>query len=106
MHGIHDVGSAPTTTRDMAVSAQRRSALGPFIERILSLRLPHALTAFTSPALLGELLVRLERTHLASAHQRAASSHSSRPAKPVRWCGASPPERKRAAWRERRRTSR
>jgi hypothetical protein len=105
MHGIHDVGSAPTTVRNVAVNAQRRAALCPFIERVLSLRPPRALTAFTSSTLLRELRARLERTRLSSSpsQQRAPSSRS---AKPVRWCGASPLELERAAWRERRRTSR
>lgn len=108
MHGIHSVGSAPTAADDhVAVDTRVRAAFGPVIERVRSLRLPRALTAFTSQALLRGLVAQLEQARL-SPHpplERAASSRSGVVAKPARWCGASPLERKRAAWRERRRVS-
>lgn len=103
MH-IHSIAAAATAARgDVAANAQLRTAFGRFIERVGSLRRPPALTAFTSPALFRELVARIERARLAP---RTSLGTSSRRAKPARWCGASPLERKRAAWRERRRASR
>lgn len=102
MHGIHSAGAPPMVGRDdAAADAQLRAALAAFIERQSSLR-PRAPTAFTSPALLRELMTGLERARLA----RHVSPPQPTPspgvgAKVARWCGASPLERRRAAWRER-----
>jgi len=99
MHGTHSLGSPPTAAGD-AVNAQLQARLGPLVERVWWWRLPRALTAFTCNALFLELVARLERARLSPPTSAKRAT-----AKPLRWCGASPLERKRAAWRERRRVS-
>jgi hypothetical protein len=108
MHGFHSLGGTPSVEDDdveASAPALPRPRLCPSIEHVAAIRLPKKRTAFTDAALRLELVARIESARPAQS-TRSSAAVGARGAKPARWCGASPLERKRAAWRERRRQSR